>query len=119
MATNALTWGSTETIEWRAEFYETMAAAERALLKAVRATNHSLRLNVQGLALRRPISHVSNETEKLLVVLEKLDRIPSVVFLQDDAKMIPEALQDLFKKTCFVIQETESIGLNKTYFLKG
>jgi hypothetical protein len=120
MATATIIWDEPiDKIEWRAEFYKTMSAAEIALMETIKAADHSVRINLQGLLLLRPFNHVNNETEKLLVLLDKLDRYPSTVFTQGDARMIPANLEELFKKMCRVIKAIEAAGLDKSFFLQN
>jgi hypothetical protein len=112
MATATLTLSS-----WRAEYYETMAAAERAQQRTLEV-KPGLVGHLAGLVLFWPFRQVNNETEKLLSLLGKLESYPSAVLFAADGAKIPEALRELFKTMCDVIQGTESLSLHRTLFLK-
>jgi hypothetical protein len=113
MATATLTLNT-----WKVEYHETMAAAERAHSKTREFTAPTFIRHVAGLLLLAPFWRVNNETDKLISLLEKLESYPSAILLEEDARKIPDYLNELFKTMCVVIQETESLDLHEVPFLK-
>src|SRR5205823_4336197 len=53
--------------------------------------------------LIRPIYAMSRDFKELLDSLEKLEAYPSSILLEEEAKNIPEALRNLFRRTCDVM----------------
>jgi hypothetical protein len=114
MATAVISWNT-----WSAEYYETMAAAERARLKVAEAQRRvpsGVRL-FAGVILWLPFRTVVRDTEKLVACLTRLEALPSSVLVEDDLNRIPASLRDLFKKMCEVIQMSEALDLHKTRIL--
>jgi hypothetical protein len=114
MATAVISWST-----WSVEYYETMAAAERARLKVAEA-QRGLPAGVRlfaGVILWSPFRRVVRDTERLVECLTKLEALPSSVLVQDDLKKIPVSLRDLFRKMCEVIQISEALDLHKTRML--
>jgi hypothetical protein len=104
---------------WSVEYYETMAAAERARLKITQAQRRvpsGVRL-FASVVLFPSFRTVVHETEKLVACLSQLEAVPSSVLLEEDVGRIPESLRDLFQKMCGVIQKSEALGLHESLFL--
>ncbi len=116
MATAVITWNT-----WNVEYYETMAAAERARQKVAEAQSMRLPMGMLVFAeaiLWYPFRRVTHDTEKLVSLLEKLESYPSSDVLQEDADKMPESLRELFRKMCEVLQKTESLGLSERKLLR-
>ncbi len=101
---------------WKIEYHQTMAAVERAQRTALRARESFIRY-AASLVLAPAFWRVNNETEKLVNCLERLERFPSSILLQEDARKIPSSLNELFRAMCTVIQEAESLGLHRVGFM--
>jgi hypothetical protein len=104
---------------WRAEFYQTMAATERVGLDvACRHVTHGVSLRRQW-SLVRPFRELKHSTRNLVTLLAQLETYPSALLLEEDAAKIPQALRDLFRRMCAVLQSAESEGLHKSFFLRN
>src|SRR5437764_9861026 len=90
MATHALA-----LTQCSAEYYETMAATAKVRLAIERGALQA--------KLIRPIYAMSRDFKELLDSLEKLEAYPSSILLEEEAKNIPEALRNLFRRTCDVM----------------
>jgi hypothetical protein len=103
---------------WKIEYYETMAAAERARQDVEKWEERAVRL-VAEFFLYWPFAKVTSDTGKLIVLLEKLESYPSSILLEERAADIPASLHGLFRAMCNVIQEAEEHGLNKGLLKKN
>lgn len=105
---------------WSVEYYETMAAAERARLKVAKAQGRvSTGVRLFASVILWPSFYtVVRDTEKLVICLSQLETLPSSVLLEEDLQRIPESLRDLFRKMCGVIQKSEALGLHRSRLLR-
>ncbi len=109
---------------WSLEYqsHKTMAAAEHARLKVAQTqqlTTPKVIRVIAELLLWLPFHSVTRDTEKLVSLLEEMEKYPSSVLLEDDTVTIPQSLYELFKKMCAVILHTESVDLHEGFLLKG
>jgi hypothetical protein len=117
MSTAALTMNV-----WNIEYYQTMKATERARLTVARTQNYATPRYVRFLAelvLWYPFHAVTRDTTKLVSLLGKFETYPASVLLEEDVDKMPQELDDLFKKMCRVIQQTELVGLSDGRLLKN
>jgi hypothetical protein len=98
-------------------YYQTMAAAERVRLKFAEVKDHVWR-TYQDVVLRKPFKNVTDDVEKLVSMLERLNSLPSSILLEDDLVELPTSLQQLFRTICSVIEQTEALNLHEGFFLK-
>jgi hypothetical protein len=104
------------------EYYQTMKATERARLTVARTQNHAVPRHIRIFAevvLWYPFFAVTRDTAKLVSLLEKFETLPASVLLEEDGEKMPQELQDLFKKMCHVIQQTEVVGLRDGLLIKN
>jgi hypothetical protein len=104
------------------EYYETMKATERARISVARTQNHAAPRHVRLLAevvLWYPFYAVTRGTAKLVTLLEAFEAHPAAVLLDEEGEKIPRELQDLFRKMCLVVQQTEVVGLADGLLLKN
>jgi len=107
---------------WNIEYYRTMKATERARLTVSRTQDYAAPRHVRFFAevvLWYPFFAVTRDSTKLVSLLEKFERYPASVLLEEDVEKMPQELQDLFKKVCRVIQLTEVVGLRDGRLLKN
>jgi len=107
MATMVLTWGI--------EYHKTMVAAEKARRDVTMPKGWRV---AAELFLWYPFHKVTTKSAGLVSLLEKFETLPSTVLLQEETKTIPQELNELFKTMCFVLQQTEAIGLSDGIVLK-
>jgi hypothetical protein len=100
---------------WSIEYYQTMAAAEQARLDVTKGIENFFS---QAILWRR-FKTVTNDTEKLIQSLTRLESKPASILLEPDAEKIPESLRDLFRTMCEVLQLCEAEGLHKTVLLRS
>lgn len=106
---------------WSLEYYQTMAAAERARLNLAKTQRYATPRYIRFLAeafLWYPFVAVTRDTEKLVSLLEKFETYPASILLEEDVERMPQELHNLFKKMCVVIQQTEAVGLREGRLLK-
>lgn len=104
---------------WSIEYYETMAAAERARLDVTRV-NVTKKFGLRGkFALVRPFRDFTRLTEHLVSRLAKLETYPSSFLLEEDAANIPRSLRELFRSMCDLLQKAETEGLQRSFLLKS
>jgi len=107
---------------WSLEYYQTMAATERARLNVARTQRHAAPRAVRFIAeacLWYPFFAMTRVTEKLVSLLEEFEARPASVLLEEDVEKMPQELHDLFKRICIVIQQTEAVGLSDGHLLKN
>jgi hypothetical protein len=102
---------------WSIEFHQTMVAAERARQDVEKVQERAIRF-VAEVILWVPFHRVTNDTEKLIGLLEKLESYPSSILLEERAAGIPASLHELFRIMCDVIQEAKDCRLHNGYILK-
>ena len=107
MATMVLTWGI--------EYHKTMVAAEKARRDVTMPKGWRV---AAELFLWYPFHKVTTKSAGLVSLLEKFETLPSAVLLEEDTKMIPQGLHELFKTMCIVLQKTEALGLSDGIVLK-
>lgn len=98
------------------DYYETMAAAEKARLSIAKAHDGLVR-GLGVMILWFPFSVVTRETEKLVSRLTLLETLPSSVLLEKEAEGIPTSLRVLFQKMCDVLQKANAQGLHESRVL--
>src|SRR5437879_6388965 len=111
---------ATAALTMNVEYYQTMKAAERARLTVARTQEipHQVRF-VAELVLWYPFFAVTRDSAKLVSLLEKFETYPATVLLEEDVERMPQELEDLFKKMCRAIRQTEIAGLRDGRLLKN
>lgn len=99
------------------EYYQTMKTTEEARLCVARS-EHKTRFFAEAV-LYFPFFAMTRTTSKLISLLEKFEAQPSSLLLEEECEKMPQDLQDLFKKMCNVIQQTERVGLSDGLLLKN
>lgn len=113
---------STAAMTLNVEYYQTMKTAERARLTVARTQKYStpLHLRIFGqLLLMYPFYAVTRDTEKLVSCLKNVETYPASILLEEDVEKMPQELQELFKKMCRVIQQTDVVGLRDGILVRG
>ena len=112
MATAALALNT-----WRVQFYETMAAAERARLD-VRIKKETSGINLYDrFWLVLPLSLLLYFMKVLLTRLAALEAQPSSFLLERDAAKMPQSLSELFRKMCDLLQKAHEEALHRSRLL--
>jgi len=104
------------------EYHQTMKTTEEARVKVARAQAHALQGHVRFVAealLYFPFFALTRDTKKLVSLLNEFETYPSSILLEEDVEKMPEDLQELFRKMCRVLQQTEALGLHDGLILKG
>src|SRR5207248_4672717 len=107
---------------WNLEYYQTMAAAERARMHVAKTQQYAVPRTIRFVAeaiLWYPFFVVTRDTGKLVSMLEKFETHPASTLLEEDVEKMPKELRDLFKKMCVVIQQTETVGLRDGFLLRN
>ena len=107
---------------WNVEYYQTMKTTERVRLTVARTQGYAIPRHIRFLAevvLWYPFHAVTRDATKLVSLLEKFETCPASVLLEEDVEKMPQELQELFKKVCRVIRQTEVVGLRDGRLLKN
>lgn len=107
---------------WNLEYYQTMAAAERARMHVAKTQQYAVPRTIRFVAeaiLWYPFFAVTRDMGKLVSMLENFETHPASTLLEEDVEKMPKELRDLFKKMCVVIQQTETVGLRDGFLLRN